>query len=113
MKSLDFNALTKPTLELTMRDENQSVITVTTPTERLIERLTAGMGELKDVLVNKNEDATSAAFQLAADIISCNLTGLQVSADDLRDKYRFDLYDLVAFFKVYMEFIAELQNAKN
>ena len=113
MKSLDFNALVQPTLTLTMKDEARTVIQVTTPTERLVERLTAGMADLKTVLAAQDSDSTSAAFALAADLISCNTDGIPVTCEDLRGKYRFELYDLLAFYKVYMEFISEIQTAKN
>lgn len=113
MKSLDFNALTKPTLDLTMKDDERTVIKVTTPTENLIERLTAGMADLKTVLAGKDKDSISAAFQLVADLISCNTNGIAVSLEELRGKYRFELFDLLAFYKVYMDFISEIQNAKN
>lgn len=113
MKTLDFNALTQPTLTLTMKDNERTVIKVTTPTENLVERLSAGMADLKAVLAAKDKDSISAAFQLAADLISCNMDGITVSLEDLRGKYRFELFDLLAFYKVYMEFISEIQNAKN
>lgn len=113
MKTLDFNALIQPTLALTMKDTEHTVIKVTTPSESLIERLTAGMADLKTVLAAKDQESISAAFQLAAELISCNTDGIKVTLEDLKGKYHFELFDLLAFYKVYMEFIAEIQQAKN
>lgn len=112
-KILDFNSLTRPTLELIMKDEERTKLRLVCPTESLVERLETGMGELKSVLGKKNAESIQAAFSLAADLISCNDAYVSVTAEDLRDRYRFGVEDMVAFFLAYMEFINEIKSAKN
>ena len=113
MKKLDFNALEKPVLELTLKDEAKTVVRATAPTEELVERLTAAAGELKEVMDKGNSEAIRAMFELIADLMSCNLDNLTFTAEELRDKYNMKLYDAAVFVKVYLEFIQELNSAKN
>lgn len=112
-KKLDFNALEQPTLELTMKDENRTTINVEIPNEALIERLQAAAPGLKKACQSQDANLIRKTYELIADLISCNEQGLQVSAVDLRDKYRLKLEDLIAFCSIYLEFIAEIKNAKN
>lgn len=112
-KTLDFNSLARPTLELIMKDEARTKLRLVCPTESLVERLDTGMSELKSVLEKKNAESVRAAFSLAADLISCNDAYVVVTAEDLRDRYRFGVEDMVAFFLAYMEFINEIKSAKN
>lgn len=112
-KVLDFNSLQRPTLELVMPDEKRTKLRLVCPTESLVERLEAAMKELTEVLEKKDVTSIRACFDLAADLFSCNDTGLQVTAEDLRDKYRLGLDALVVFFSTYVDFLDEIKNAKN
>lgn len=117
-KTLDFNILSRPTLPLVMCDEAKTVIKVTTPAEALIEELQAALPELQAVMDHKNQESVDLCYDLAARLISCNLSGLEVKADELRSKYWpqdrvvNQLY-LVTFYQAYVDFIAEINNAKN
>ena len=118
MAKLNFNTIRRPVLELTMMDEAKTDITVTTPNEGLVEELEATLPELKAVLAPGDSGAIDAAYDLAARLISCNKENLQVTADDLRGKYwpkdrRANMENLVFFFSAYMDFISEINNAKN
>ena len=42
-----------------------------------------------------------------------NQQGLQVTAEDLRGKYRLNLEALIVFYNAYMDFIGEVTHAKN
>jgi hypothetical protein len=113
VKKLDFNAIKKPTLEITMKDDAATLIRVTTPREENIERLEAMGKELKEITDRGDQAETRAVFELAAELFSFNLDNIQVTAEDLRDVYHLDLEDLVIFFSAYMDFITEVSNAKN
>lgn len=113
MKTLDFNALEKPALTLTLKDEAKTVVRVTAPTEELVERLTAAAGEIQKVINDNNGETVRALFELIAELMNCNLDGLTFTAEDLRDKYGMKLYEATVFVKVYLEFIQELNDAKN
>lgn len=112
-KTLDFNALKKPTLPLVMQDEQRTKILVSTPTQGLVEQLEAAGPEFEAVFESGDVDGIKAAYALAAQLMSCNLSGIQVTAEDLRDKYKMNLYDLMLFFGAYNDFLAEIESAKN
>lgn len=113
MSKLDFNIITPPTLQLVMRDDQRTEIVVTTPTEMLVEELQALAPELTKLLSADNADSVKAAYSLAAKLISCNRSGLQVTAEDLRDKYKLNLEALIVFYNAYMDFLNEITGAKN
>ena len=111
-KTLDFNALKKPTLPLVMQDEQRTKILVSTPTQGLVEQLEAAGPEFA-MLDGGDVEGIKAAYDLAARLMSCNLSSIQVTAEDLRDKYKLNLYDLMLFFRAYNDFLAEIESAKN
>lgn len=113
MKTLDFNALEKPVLELTLKDAAKTVVRVTAPTEELVERLTAAAGELQKVIKENNGETIRSLFELIAELMNCNVDGLTFTAEDLREKYNMRLFEATVFVNVYLEFIQELNNAKN
>ena len=101
-KMLDLNALDQPILEVKLRDENRTVFRLTMPTTKLVERFTArDVGKIK------------ALYELTAELISCNADYITVTAEELRDKYRLTFGDLVVVFAAYLDFIKEINNAKN
>lgn len=118
MARLDFNQLIQPTLDLTMSDEDKTDITVTIPTEGLVEELEKMRENVTTIFAKENPDAIDACYDLAARIISCNRQGIQVSVDDLKNKYwptdkKVNQLHLLAFFKAYNDFIKELEHEKN
>lgn len=113
MAKLDFRALKRPTLEIVMNDEAGTLLRLTTPREELIEKLQAALPELEKVCARGDADSIRAVYDLAADLMSNNLTRVAVTADDLRGKYNIGLEDLIVFFSAYLDFIAEITNAKN
>lgn len=113
MAKLDFNAIKRPTLELTMKDKKHTIIRVTTPKESSIERLDAMGKELREIVDNGDRAETKAVFELAAELINFNLDDLTVTADELKSVYKLNLEDLVVFFAAYMDFITEIEKAKN
>ena len=110
-KSFDFNSFNRPALEV--RLNRDTVLNVTTPPERMIEQLMANADEIAQLRDGKNQETVRACFEFAADIISNNLEGVTVTAEELRDKYKVDGVGLLAFFNAYVEFISEITNAKN
>ena len=112
-KTLDFNALKKPTLPIIMQDEQRTKIMVSTPNQGLVEQLEAAGPEFAGMFDGGDVEGIKAAYDLAARLMSCNLSGLLVTAEDLRDKYKLNLYDLMLFFGAYNDFLAEIESAKN
>ena len=113
MKMLDFNALQQPTWPLRLKDEAQTVVNLSTPTTGLVDRLIAMTPELEKVAQNKDGRTIRAAYELIAEIMSCNDDGFTFTAEELRDRYKMSLLDMFRFVAGYMEFIKEMQDAKN
>lgn len=112
-KTLDFNSIKKPTLTLTMPNEERTVIRVTTPTVELVEKLAANEKELTKKLKAPDKEGVEAAFALAAEYISINKDGITVTAADLRGKYGWGVDELIVFFSAYKDFIETIESAKN
>lgn len=112
-KVLDLNNLNSPTLELTLQDEQRTTVRLTVPTEDIVQELTMLSPEALDNVKRGDRNSVEFVYDLAARLISCNRDFLKVTADELRGKYRMDMYSAVVFFNAYMDFINELTNAKN
>ena len=112
-RKIDFNSIVKPMLEITLRDEARTVVHVTTPTEGLVEKLAANADQLRAAVNGGTAEAIKAVFELTAELVNCNLDGIRVTAEELRDKYGLKLFDVIIFFNAYMEFIEDIKNAKN
>jgi hypothetical protein len=112
-KVLDLNALDQPVLELALRDKDRTVFRLTTPTVALVERFTVAKSEMSEIAKNRNVEKIKKLYELTAELISCNADYITVTAEELRDKYRVTFGDLVVIFAAYLDFIKELNNAKN
>lgn len=113
MKKLDLNALQRPTLDLTLRDEKRTEVHLTLPSTKLVEKLLAIAPELSNVAKNADAQSIKALYTLAADLISNNEDGLAFTAEELRDTYGVRFEDLFFIFPAYLEFVNEVQSAKN
>ena len=112
-KSLDFNKINRPVLQLIMQDDEKTVIKVSTPSEALIEELEASLPEIQRITAGNNKEAIECAYELAAKLINYNRSFVKVTPEELRTKYCLDLESLVIFFSAYIDFISEITNAKN
>lgn len=112
-KTLDFNSINRPTLELTMSDDARTRIAVSTPNEGLIEELNATLPEMENALKSGNADTIRIIYDLAARLMNCNRNFVKVTAEELRDKYRMDLDSLIIFYQAYIEFVEDIINLKN
>lgn len=112
-KTFDFNALEQPILEVRLRDEAQTLVRLTVPTEALFERFTAMARETEKLAQNPDGTLIRKVFELWTEIFNCNADGLTFTAESLRDQYKLKLVHLICFQPAYLDFIAEIQNAKN
>lgn len=112
-RSFDFNAITQQTLETKLG--GGVVLHVTTPPERLIEQLAASQEEMSGLWAGEgnNLEKVRASYKLAADIISCNVENVAITAEELRDKHGVTPVALAAYMTAYMDFINEFHTAKN
>lgn len=113
-RTLDFNAIERPTLNVTMRDEARTVIRVSVPTEIFVEQIEAlkpAIDKIKEG--NNTQELFNQMFIFFAKILSHNEDKLEITAEDLRGKYQLTLTDLFAFYGAYMAFIDDIKTAKN
>lgn len=113
MKMLDFNAIQQPTWPVKLKDDDQTVVNLLTPSVGLLDRLTAAVPDLQEVTKTKDGRVVREVYALIADIMNCNDDGYTFTAEELRDKYRLTLLDLFKFVAGYLEFVKEMQDAKN
>lgn len=113
-RSLDFNAIERPTLDLTMRDEAHTVLHISAPTEAFVEEMES-LGPTIDKMKKGGDtrELFQALYEFFAKVLSHNEDGLKVTAEELRNVYKLTLLDIFALYGEYMAFIEELQSAKN
>lgn len=112
-KILDLNALDQPVLEIKIRDEARTIFRLTTPTTKLVDKFISAKAEMADIVSSRDEEKIKKLFELTAELISCNAEYITVTAEELRDKYRLTLGDIVVIFAAYLDFVKEFNNAKN
>ena len=113
MKALNFNTIQQPTWPVTLKDDDQTTVNLTAPSVELVDRLVAMAPELEEVAKTKDGRTIRACYELLAEVMSCNADGFKFTAEELRDKYKLTFVDLLILENGYMEFIAEIKNAKN
>ena len=112
-KTLNFREFAQPTLRIQMNDAESTPFTLTAPSVELVERLEANQDALVATFKKGDRESLNAVWQLAADLISNNREGRQVTAEDLKGRYGMSYRMLLAFYDAYGEFIAEIEAAKN
>jgi len=112
-KTLDFNSIERPVLEITLKDADRTRLSLVAPTEALIEKLQANTSSINEAVKAGTAESIKVVFELMADFVNCNLEDQTVTAEELRTKYRMRLEDAVIFFGAYIDFIEEIKNAKN
>lgn len=112
-KGLNFRTFKQPTLPLNMNDAAETLITVTSPTVELTERLEANQGAIIATFERGDRESVDAIWELAADLINCNREHIEVTVEKLKGEYGMSYEMLMAFFVAYVDFIGEIENAKN
>jgi len=112
-KVLDLNGVSRSTLELTLQDDEHTLVRVSMPTEGLMQELQSEAPEMLDVMRSGSKDGIREIYDLAARLISCNRDFLKITGDELRGKYRMDLESAVIFFSAYLDFINAIISEKN
>ena len=109
---LDLNHVQSSIMDLTLQDEARTVVHLDFPTEGLVRELEQMGSELKKI-EKGDRSSVDMIYDLAARLISCNFDYLTITAQELREKYRMNLYGAISFFSAYLTFINELGNEKN
>jgi hypothetical protein len=109
---LDFNKLQNSLLDITLRDDAQTVVHLDMPNEALINEL-QNMGPEIERMKTGTKEAVNGIYDLAARLINCNFDYFQTTGDELLRKYRMNVVLMLQFFSAYMDCITELSNQKN
>ena len=108
-KSLDFNKIKKRYFTVTLADENNTTLMISTPTKEIMDEF-IGMKDALDAQTI-GDDAIDTLYELCAKIMSRNKGGIKILKDDLVKT--FDFEDVILFIQAYTSFINELTNSKN
>lgn len=108
-KALNFNNIKKRYFTVTLADENETTLMISTPSKSIMDEFIS----MKDSLGSENmgEDAIDELYELCTKIMNRNKGGIKIAKKDLEDM--FDFEDIVLFIRSYTEFINELTNSKN
>lgn len=113
MDELDFNRYRPPILKVHMMDADHTILHIVPPTVALQEELRTASDTLVSLLRGGEEDQRKGLISLAARLMSCNRNGITISADELAQRYKLDTADLAIFYDRYVEFLTNIENAKN
>lgn len=111
-KILDLNTVERPEMELTLQDAEKTTLILTTPTEALVQELMDASDKL-DGMKHGDAAAIKALYGLTANLLSYNVNGVHITAEELKDRYKFTLETFYLFYAAYFEFIREIQSLKN
>lgn len=109
---LNLNTVQRPTLKLTLMDEEQTVLRVKVPTLDMFKEMQSMASSLKGVESGEQE-SVDTLYEVLARLLSVNRDYRKVTADELRNKYNVDLESAIIVFKAYMDFISAIANGKN
>lgn len=109
-KSLNFNKVKKSIFTVTLPDEKETVLLITSPTKAIMRTLVNLQSTMNDDEI-EDETATDALYEACAVIMSRNKAGHEITADYLGKI--FDVEDLYLFINDYTDFISGMTNSKN
>lgn len=110
---LDLNKVQGSLLDITLTDDQQTVLHLDIPTEELVNEMQAMRPEIRKIK-NGDQSAVDMLYEITARILSCNQDFIKVTKDDLQSgKYKMNLIYVVSIFSSYFAAIDELAAAKN
>lgn len=114
-KITDLRMVGRPTMTLVLPDDNGTTVHLCAPTLDLVEELKSGSDTLFAVLRGEDGDAQTkrAVYGLATKFINCNTDLFETTAEELAKRYSVSMEHLQQFFIDYVDFLDEIQNAKN
>lgn len=112
-KILDFNLHRRLTMIIILKDDKKTVLHLCAPVKSLTDKIQQILPDMQTALSGNSTEASYAVYDLAADLISCNLDGITVTRDELTKKFEMNLEDMLLFFERYLEFLEEIRSEKN
>ncbi|MBO5123421.1 MAG: hypothetical protein J6B99_09725 [Oscillospiraceae bacterium] len=97
-----------------MRDTDHTVLHLSVPSVEFIEKMQALEPVIAEMQKGDNAvESIKKLYAFFAEIFSHNEDGIRVTAGDLRDVYKLNLLHLLKLYPEYMDFIGDIENAKN
>lgn len=109
---LDLNTVQRPTLELVMMDEEQTVLRVMMPNKAMFKELTES-DSVASGAEGGDGESSDALYDLVARLLSCNRDRIKVTAEELEHKYNLDLESVILVYKAYIDFVFSIIKEKN
>lgn len=111
-KPLNFNNVKKHYLTVTLADEKETTIMISTPTKAIMDDLVLLQGGLETISEDEtNVEVMEDLYNTCAKLMSRNKGGIKITKKDL--EAIFDFEDILIFFNAYMDFIHEVTSGKN
>ena len=107
-KALDFNTLKKQIFTITLPDEKQTKLLITTPDKKAFTEFVQFRNDITD---RDDEGVLDDMYDMVGKIMSCNKAGKKITGKYLSNLLDFE--DLVFFIREYNDFIAGIVNSKN
>lgn len=108
-KSFDFNKIKPKTMNVTLSDENKTVISVMTPDKKLRDDL---VSLYENVDETDEDEINEALYDLSARVMSRNKQGIEIKPKQLKELFPDHMF-IMAFLNAYVEFIGEVTDSKN
>lgn len=109
---LNLNTVQRPTLDLTLMDDAQTVIRVKMPTQEMFKELQNNAGVL-DAADDGDRGSIEYLYEQLANLLSNNRDRVAITAHDLKSTYNIDLESAILIYRAYFNFISSIISAKN
>lgn len=108
-KTLNFNNIKKQYMTVTLADEKNTTLMISTPTKAILDEFV----NMQEYIGGDNvqSDAMEDLYEICSKIMSRNKAGIEITKEQIEEM--FDFEDIMIFIKAYTDFIKEVTNRKN
>ena len=111
---IDLNTVKRPTLTVTLMDEEKTTLHVKLPTFEMFKEMQNAADVVDAVEAGKgDEDSAVTLYHFLAKCLSCNREYKTVTAHELQNKYGMELEYVILVYRAYINFIADVIKEKN
>jgi hypothetical protein len=107
-KALDFNAVKKQIFTITLPDEKQTKLLITTPDKKTFTKFVQFKNSISD---RDDEGVLDDMYDMVGEIMSHNKAGKKITGKYLSTILDFE--DLIIFIREYNDYISGIVNSKN
>ena len=111
-RSLNLNTAARPTFELTMMDDDETVLHVKVPELEVFKELQAVADDMNE-MDESDAAALDEMYDFIARLLSCNREKLTITAEELTGKYKMDFESALLVISEYVDFLTDIVNTKN